>query len=141
MPPDKETLGASIARLAHEKARYIAPNKEALVEAWVAQHGFKPDESCLVVQDAGDGTTRVWVEHRPTPPAKETAACPERSLWERTIDRLKVASARTGYDHEAEIHNEALDNLVKYVNEARAKAMTTPPAKETAPKQANGGRE
>lgn len=47
-----------------ERLRAIAGREEALVEAWVAQHGWKPDESCIVRQDMPDGSIRMWVEKR-----------------------------------------------------------------------------
>jgi hypothetical protein len=49
---------------AQERLRLIAGNEEKLVEAWVAQHGFKPDECEIVRQDMLDGTVRMWVAKR-----------------------------------------------------------------------------
>ncbi len=47
-----------------ERLSVIAGNEEKLVEAWVAQHGFKPDECEIVRQDMHDGTVRTWVAKR-----------------------------------------------------------------------------
>jgi hypothetical protein len=62
-----EALNAAVA----EKLAFIAANREALIEAFVAQHGFNPDEAVLVTQDAfedGKSTTRCWIERRVSPP-------------------------------------------------------------------------
>ena len=45
----------------------IAANRERLLEAWIAQHGWNPDECLLMVQDMSDGnvlTQRIWIEKR-----------------------------------------------------------------------------
>jgi hypothetical protein len=47
-----------------ERLEFIERNREALLEAWVAQHDYKPDECAIVQQDMGDGTIRTWVEKR-----------------------------------------------------------------------------
>lgn len=43
---------------------FIQANKEKLVQAWVAEHGWNPSECCLMQQDMQNGTIRMWVEKR-----------------------------------------------------------------------------
>lgn len=47
-----------------ERARFIAGNEETFIEAWIAQHGFKPDEMQIIRQDMPNGSIRIWVERR-----------------------------------------------------------------------------
>lgn len=53
-----------ISELMRERLAFINANREPLVEAWIAQHGFNPDGCELVQQDMGNGTIRMWVEMR-----------------------------------------------------------------------------
>lgn len=56
---------ASVTKIAiDEKMDFISKNKEALIEAWVAQHGWKPDECILVQKDEGL-VTKFWMERKP----------------------------------------------------------------------------
>lgn len=56
------TIGRVAAEIAHKQAKEIGRNREALIEAWVAQHGWRPDECHMVTQQMQDGTTRIWIE-------------------------------------------------------------------------------
>jgi len=47
-----------------ERADFIVRNKELLIAAWVAQHGWHPDECTLIQQDMQDGSIKMWVEKR-----------------------------------------------------------------------------
>jgi hypothetical protein len=53
-----------LSKAVEDRLRFIGSNEERLVEAWVAQHGWKPDECQIVRQDMQDGTVRMWVEKR-----------------------------------------------------------------------------
>lgn len=59
--PDFQRL---ISQAVQERTNFIFRNREAVLEAWVAQHGFNPDECVLMEQDMGDGSMRVWIEKR-----------------------------------------------------------------------------
>lgn len=63
-------MSESLFELAKAKADYIIKNQEALLEAWVAQHGWLPDECVLVIREerTSDFTThmRCWVERKGT---------------------------------------------------------------------------
>jgi hypothetical protein len=59
-----ENFHKKLMAAAQERLRVIAGNEEKLVEAWVAQHGFKPDECEIVRQDMQNGTVRMWVAKR-----------------------------------------------------------------------------
>jgi len=60
---DPRFAGLLEAALAKRLA-FVNANREALLEAWVAQHGWHPDECMLMQQDMGDGRLRMWVEKR-----------------------------------------------------------------------------
>jgi len=61
---DEKTFQQKLTDAVNARLRVIAGNEERLVEAWVAQHGWKPDETQIVRQDLQDGTMRMWVEKR-----------------------------------------------------------------------------
>ena len=46
---------------------YVNANREALVEAWLAEHDCPPSEAVLCTRDDWEGskcTTRCWIERR-----------------------------------------------------------------------------
>lgn len=47
-----------------ERARFVEAHKEAICEAWIAQHGFTPEECALMYQTLENGNIRVWIEKR-----------------------------------------------------------------------------
>jgi hypothetical protein len=60
---DAQDFHEKLMGAVRERLSAIAGNEEKLVEAWVAQHGFKPDE-CEIVRQMQNGTTRMWVAKR-----------------------------------------------------------------------------
>lgn len=61
---DEKTFQEKLTEAVDARLRAIAGREEELVEAWVAQHGWKPDQCMLIRQDMADGTIRMWVERR-----------------------------------------------------------------------------
>jgi len=47
-----------------ERIDFIDRNKERLIEAWVAETGYLPSESVLVIKDEAF-VTKIWVEKKP----------------------------------------------------------------------------
>ena len=50
--------------LANKKIKFINENKEALIEAWIAETGLLPSESVLVISTSEIGTIRCWIEKK-----------------------------------------------------------------------------
>jgi hypothetical protein len=55
---------AQLRAAGEEKARFIMRNREALLEAWVAETGLLPSESVLVERRCDDGRIEIHVERR-----------------------------------------------------------------------------
>ena len=51
------TLDETIAKAVNDRMRFIAANREKLIEAWVAETGLSPSESELVETCSADGLT------------------------------------------------------------------------------------
>lgn len=62
----EKQIGQAINDLVKSKLDFIAARRESLVESFVAQHGFNPDEAMLIIRERNDGTTETWIEKRPT---------------------------------------------------------------------------
>lgn len=66
MKPTKEEteIREIISKTVEAKLAFIDSNREALLEAWVAQHGWMPDE-CVLVQQQDGMNVKMWVERHP----------------------------------------------------------------------------
>jgi hypothetical protein len=95
---------------------YIEKNKNALVEAWVAQHGFAADECTLVQETMPTGQLRIWVERRGE--SEELKRYRER---EPLVDRLLSAArdaalcmAGDGIKHSVQDVHDAVDAVNRF---------------------------
>lgn len=100
----------SFEKLAVEYARQIAGREEALVKAWLAEHGRIPSECCIVRQASAEGL-RMWVSERlPTEIEKENAALSKQvQELEQKLQNLvgqEVGQAMDCWEHEKAIREE-----------------------------------
>lgn len=84
----------TIEKAIKERVDFIARNETALIEAWIAQHGFNPDEMQVVRQDLPDGTIRMWVERRGEFAALQRARALIGS-WDDSEEAIKCATELT----------------------------------------------
>jgi hypothetical protein len=60
----KTAFQEAIDKAVAERMKFIAANRERLIEAWIAETGLLPSESEMTEQHMIDGTIRVTVGRR-----------------------------------------------------------------------------
>lgn len=58
----------SIREAAMQQYREVMRNREEILKAFIAKHGYEPDEIMLVEQHMNDGSIRFWVEKKKPKP-------------------------------------------------------------------------
>lgn len=62
LPQQQESpFRTAMRKLVAERLAYIEKHREALLEAWIAQYGFSPAETALIIETGPDGVECAYV--------------------------------------------------------------------------------